>query len=296
MIIAGWRDIPALRFAAVLGDERERWRATLSWDYSQSISDIERARVTGQAMGFAALDGDRVAGWSYYITHRDTLLLGHIAAPDPSTTRQLLDAVLHAPEACSTSSAIAFGFFDAPGIHDALQQAGFVVEPYLYLSRDLTRPVDPPRRECGPYDRAANRSVARVLQGAYVMSPPNRPFAIGNTDAEWLEYVTQLTYGNGCGLFDQKSSVLRGAGEAIDGVAIVSTISDETAHLCQLAVNPGARGIGLGVDLLAAACARAKQNGRARMTLTVASSNTAALGLYRRFGFTDVARFTFARK
>jgi ribosomal protein S18 acetylase RimI-like enzyme len=296
MNIAGWRDVPAPHFARVFGHERERWLERLHWDYSATLADIERARVTGQLHGFAALDGDRIAGWSYYLAHRNSLLIGHLAATDAGATRLLIDAILASDEARGARSVFGFGFFDAPNLDRELIRAGFVVEPYAYLSRDLRQPMDSSRRECKPYDLTHNRAVARLLQGAYLTSPPNRPFAIGDTEPEWIEYVTQMTHGNGCGVFDAASSVIRESGENLDGVAIVSAISKDTAHLCQLAVNPGARRIGLGVDLLASACARARQNGRARMTLTVASSNTAALGLYRRLGFTEVARFTFARR
>jgi ribosomal protein S18 acetylase RimI-like enzyme len=296
MNVASWREIPASRFARIFGEERHRWLSGLHWDFSDALTDVERARVIGQLPGFVALDGDRIAGWSYHLTHRNAMLLGHVSASDREATRLLIEATLASDEARATTSTIAFGFFDAVGVEEELGRAGLLVEPYAYLSRDLTQPIEPARRDCAPYDLAANRAVARLLQGAYLTSPPNRPFAIGGSDPEWIEYVTQLTYGNGCGVFDPASSVIREGNGLLDGVALISAISSGTAHLCQLAVNPGARRIGLGVDLLAAACARARQNGRVRMTLTVASSNTAALGLYRRFGFTDLARFTFARR
>jgi ribosomal protein S18 acetylase RimI-like enzyme len=296
MSVARWEDVPASSLARFLGKERDRWASQLHWDYSDTLADVERARVTRQLPGFVVRAGDRITGWSYHLAHRDTLLIGQLSAVDRDDTRRLLDAIVASREAGSVKSMIVFGFFDAPGLDEELIAAGFVLEPYSYLSRDLALPMDPPRRDCATYDFDSNRAIARLLQGAYLTAPPNRPFAISGTDGEWIEYVTQLTHGNGCGAFDPRTSVIRNGGGMLDGVALVSAVSKDTAHLCQLAVNPGARRIGLGVDLLAAACARAKQSGRARMTLTVASSNTAALGLYRRFGFTDVARFTFARR
>lgn len=296
MIVAGWGDLPAPSLADFFGAERDRWATQLHWDYSQTLADVERARVLGQLPGFVVRDGGRITGWSYHLVHRETLMIGHLSALHRDDTRRLLEATLASGEARSAKSMVVFGFVDAPSFTEELIAAGFVVEPYAYLSRDLSLPMDPPRRECGSYAFESNRSIARLLQGSYLTAPPNRAFAIRGTDCEWIEYVTQLTHGNGCGVFDPRASVVREGGGMLDGVALVSAVSKETAHLCQLAVNPGARRTGLGVDLLAAACARAKQSGRARMTLTVASSNTAALGLYRRYGFTDIARFTFARR
>ena len=82
----------------------------------------------------------------------------------------------------------------------------------------------------------------------------------------------------------------------VEGLALTSRVSQTTAHLCQLAIHPAAQGRKRGAELLRRVCAAAKQHGSARMTLLVASSNTAARRLYARFGFVETARFIFATR
>ena len=62
--------------AALFEIERQRWRDRLHWDYSATLADIERARVSGQLPGFVAFDGGVVRGWSYHLLHRRTLQIG----------------------------------------------------------------------------------------------------------------------------------------------------------------------------------------------------------------------------
>lgn len=293
MTVTDWRTMPADRMAPLYAVERQRWLNCLHWDYTATLADIERARVGGQLQGAVALSGRRIAGWVYFLTHRSALLIGGLHAVTADAARQLLQAALRSDAARQAATMIAFGYFDAPDIERVCTDAGLVVEPYEYLSLDLHDEPAGAMRDAVRYDVGRNAAVARLLRDAYAMAPASRPFAIRGTDDEWIEYVAQLTVTNGCGEFDAASSLIDRDGR---GVAIVSAVSPSTAHLCQLAVRPDATRNGLGQQLLRAACARAKDNGRARMTLTVASSNTAAVSLYRRFGFTEIARFTFARR
>lgn len=74
-----------------------------------------------------------------------------------------------------------------------------------------------------------------------------------------------------------------------DGFAIVRVVLDE-AELLTLAVAPEARRRGIGRRLLKLAVATARRQGARRILLEVAADNTAALALYDRIGFREVAR------
>lgn len=74
-----------------------------------------------------------------------------------------------------------------------------------------------------------------------------------------------------------------------DGFGMVRTVADE-AEILTLAVDPAARGHGLGERLVAAMLDAARADGAVRIMLEVAASNTAAGRVYGRAGFAQVAR------
>ncbi len=70
----------------------------------------------------------------------------------------------------------------------------------------------------------------------------------------------------------------------IVGHAALMVVADE-GHVTSVAVMPEGQRSGIGTRLLAALCRAAVDRGLSAMTLEVRVSNTAAIGLYRRFGF-----------
>lgn len=78
-----------------------------------------------------------------------------------------------------------------------------------------------------------------------------------------------------------------GAGRA-RGFAL-TRITAEDAELLLLAVNPEARGQGIGTALIARSAAEAQRRGATRLLLEVRESN-GALALYRREGFEEIGR------
>ncbi|MGI0492244.1 ribosomal protein S18-alanine N-acetyltransferase [Alkalinema pantanalense CENA528] len=80
----------------------------------------------------------------------------------------------------------------------------------------------------------------------------------------------------------------RGLGtDPLVGYGCLWSIVDE-AHITILAVHPNYRGQGLGQRLLWALLKSAVARGLTRSTLEVRVSNTAAIGLYKKFGFQEV--------
>jgi ribosomal protein S18 acetylase RimI-like enzyme len=75
---------------------------------------------------------------------------------------------------------------------------------------------------------------------------------------------------------------------------VVTTVGPKTAHVAQIAVDPSARGNGLGAQLVCAAAAAAGAQGYERLTLLVAASNAGAGALYERLGFRQTATFLAA--
>lgn len=73
------------------------------------------------------------------------------------------------------------------------------------------------------------------------------------------------------------------------GMVLARVVADE-AEILTLGVAAGARRVGLGRALLAAAMAEAAAVGAAQMFLEVSAGNAAALGLYAGAGFAAVGR------
>ncbi len=79
----------------------------------------------------------------------------------------------------------------------------------------------------------------------------------------------------------------------MDGVlvgVIVVWLLGEEAHIATLAVQPELRGRGIAARLLCAALQALAAEGAVTAALEVRAGNTAALHLYRRFGFVEVGR------
>lgn len=78
-------------------------------------------------------------------------------------------------------------------------------------------------------------------------------------------------------------------GEDIVGYAILSIAAAE-AHILNLCVDPGYRGIGYGERLLDEILARARNSEVGAVFLEVRPSNVGALALYRKKGFQKIAK------
>lgn len=76
-------------------------------------------------------------------------------------------------------------------------------------------------------------------------------------------------------------------GGDIVGYGGLLVVGDD-AHVTTLAVEPGARGRGLGTRLMLHLADEARASGAAHLTLEVRVSNHPAQSLYRRFGFETV--------
>lgn len=67
-------------------------------------------------------------------------------------------------------------------------------------------------------------------------------------------------------------------------------LAGESADVMTIAVDPAARGLGLGVALLRELLERALRSGASQVLLEVRADNAAAIGLYERHGFREVHR------
>lgn len=294
-LVEDWALVPTAEMAALYRRESDRWRAELDWDTADTWAALERARRNGRVPGFVVRQpGGAVAGWTYYLLQGSELQIGALVASSAATAATLLDRVLGSPAATVASRALFFAYTPAPDVTRLLEARGFAVGAEHYLMRPL---------DAAGADAASLRvwrdtdldAVAGVLGAAYG-ADPKRAFVPSGAPAEWRLYVQQLTLTTGCGRFLPAVSMVSPAADGLDGVALVTCVSETTAHLAQLAVHPGAGGGGLGSRLLEAVMAGATRSGYRRLSLLVNDRNTRAARLYARAGFVTSATFVSATR
>ena len=311
MILRDWREADPAAVHACYERERQHWLDGLSWDTTWTWATVEQARFARGLPGFLAIDGaGRVEGWTFYVVDDGILHIGGLVADSDAATRSLLDGVLHGSGQTGAEATACFVLDRAAGLGAALEQHGFTVERFHYLSLalDRSRGLSPPRYEpstddshgaeasplaCGDAWRDGDLQQVAALLGASYEADAGRHFApTGN----WEKYTTGLVEQAGCGVFDTAlTRVVRGDGGLRGGV-LVTTVSPTTAHIAQIAVHPDWRGRGLASRLLCEAAERSAAAGKTELTLLVGEQNEPARRLYAALGFTQKATFLAARR
>ena len=298
MILRDWRQADPTLLRSCYDAERHSWRQDLGWDTTWTWATVEQARVTRGLPGLLAFDDDReLRGWAFYLRDGGTLHIGGLVSSSPDITRQLLDAILKtAPDA-----AACFIRDRAPELSDALRIRGFDAERFLYLSRPVRpgeRPQGTPELH-GPdvtdsWCDADLAAAARLLWEGYPRTA-SRHFAPDGSIEDWTKYVAGVVGQGGCGRLDPDATRVIRDGDELRGLALVTSIAPETAHLAQLVVHPEHRGRGVASALLREVLARAAASGRTAMTLLVSERNRPARQMYGVAGFTERGTFVAGR-
>ena len=303
-----WRFESAIRVSAWLEAEYDWWQIHLGWDLRSAWTAVEPARASGRLPGFSIEDEDgQSIGWSFFLRHGDSLQIASIVAGEREATAALIDGILASPEASDASTIVSFTRAQPPGLADELAARGFEVEAYRHLEVP-TAGFPLVETTVEPWYETGSARVQTLLERAYTKSSELRPFAPNGHPHEWAEYVTSLIDRNACGRFlpeasgvivsdredSSRAPLARAAESGLDGAVVVTTVGPKTAHVAQIAVDPSARGNGLGAQLICAAAAAAGAQGYERLTLLVAESNVGAGALYERLGFCQTATFLAA--
>ena len=282
MILRDWRDIEPARLRACYDAEQRSWADDLGWDTAWTWTTVEEARVTWGLPGLVVeAPGGGIDGWTFWMPDHATLHVGGLVAASPQATDALLDALL---EQRGGAAAVAcFVRHRAPGLAEGLARRGFRLEQFHYFSRSA-HTATPSVLASDPWTDGDFPAAVALIQSAY-SGDTGRHFAPGGTTAEWTKYLSELVDHRGCGLFDAAATrVLRGA-SGLQGLALMTTLSDRTAHLAQLVVHPDARGRGLAGRLVSDVLSCAADAGKRDVTLLVGEDNAPARALYARRGF-----------
>jgi ribosomal protein S18 acetylase RimI-like enzyme len=304
--VCDWREAGPEVLAPLYAQGQRRWLSALGWDTASSCGILEHARTTQGLPGLLAVDdAGQVRGWTFFHLQDNVLHVGGLAAETAVATRALVGAIVELGEDSGAVTVSCFVFDEAPGLAEAIEHAGFGIEPFIYLARDIVPgPLRGPRwvRAWEPQDIDG---AAELLSEAYV--PGSATYLVPNhTPAAWQRYVRNLVEQTGLGTLNPPATrVLPGeahrppgstAEDPIDGLVVVTALSAATAHLAQVAVRPSRRGKGTARDLVDDACRLAAGQGYSRATLLVGATNRTARRLYANLGFTPGGRFIGARR
>jgi ribosomal protein S18 acetylase RimI-like enzyme len=303
MILRDWREADPAALRECYERERQHWLDGLSWDTTWTWATVEQARFARGLPGFLAIDGDgRVQGWTFYVIDDGIAHIGGLVAETDAVTRALLDGILHGSQQAGAAATACFVLDRAVGLPAALEQHGFALERFFYLSL----PLDGAQASAGASALAADdvddvsdawrdgdlQRVATLLDASYDAGA-GRHFA---PDGNWEKYTTGLVEQAGCGVFDTSLTRIVRAHTGLRGAVLVTTVSPSAAHIAQLAVHPDRRGRGLASRLVHDAAERSASAGKTELTLLVGEQNAAARSLYDSLGFSQKATFLAARR
>lgn len=288
----------------VLDDECIAWRSALSWDFSAS-ADLVRRFVRIQALnGYALVLGERVIGYSYYVSEEHKGLIGDLYVLrdyDCAETEHLL------------LSTVLSSLISTPGVRRIEGQLMMMKGPFerglpsarygevfprQFMLADLAEvgsmhasaAVHSYRFEA--WSAARQDDMAAVIAAAYqghVDSRINDQYRSYQGARRFLSNVVQYP---GCGQFYAPASTIAvDADGKVAGVVLCSMVAAETGHITQICVTPSAQGKGVGYELLRHAMLHLKNAGCEKTSLTVTASNTSAIRLYQAIGFRSLRRF-----
>jgi ribosomal protein S18 acetylase RimI-like enzyme len=298
------RQVDLRQLEPLLAEEAAEWSEALCWDFSQNAAQIRRFAGPRALPGIALIDRGEVAGYGYSVLEFPKGLIGDVylrpgwrgVDSEVRLFKVLLDALTGTEGIERIESQL---MLVPPQSVRSLSGSRFVqLFERRLLSRDLHLPLPPAntavqdRYAIASWGAAAAAELPRIIVKAYhgeVDAQINDQFT---TEIGASAFARALLENAGCGEFCRGASLaaVDAAGRHC-GVILTSLVAQDTAHITQICVEPGAQGSGLGRELLRQSLAALRDTGVRRVTLTVTASNARANRIYDTAGFTELRRF-----
>ena len=299
------RQFGGRELSPLLAEETTEWERELDWDFSKSADLVRKFADSRGLGGVALLDRNEVVGYGYTVLEDHKGLIGDVyvrpgwRTPDsqPELFRVLLDALIATPGIRRVESQLMLLDIVAA---KTIQQERFVrLFERLLMHLDGVAPMAPGRASATrrfhiePWADHHHDAAATVISLAYdhhVDAQINDQYQTFDGARRFLNNIVQFP---GCGAFYRPASRIAfeiATGWAA-GVVLSSFVSNDVAHITQLCVTPHGKHAGLGYELLRQAVFTLRQAGARRISLTVTTANTEAVGLYQRCGFEAARRF-----
>lgn len=300
------RQLQPLSLAPVLAEETEIWRRTLDWDFQASANLVQHFQDSHALTGSALLAEGEAVGYAYYVCEDHKGLIGDLfvrrAHATPGNEMLLLGAVVE--QIASTPSIrrveSQLMMLQKPKLSVLPMRRWVRVFPRLFLELDLRAmkplPVGQAARQVtiDNWTERRHDDAAALVAAAYrdhIDSEINDQYRSPGGARHFLANIIQYP---GCGSFFQPGSFLALSSDTgrVCGMCLSSMVANDVGHITQICVSPQVRGKGVGYELLRRALEAMTRAGCRLASLTVTASNTSAIQLYERVGFT--VRTSFA--
>jgi ribosomal protein S18 acetylase RimI-like enzyme len=313
MPIVDLRQLTSRQLDPLLAEEVEQWRQELRWDYKTSVELIKKFMDAHSLTGSAAIEGDQLAGYAFYVLEERKGLVGGLFVSSrfrqQELSRKLLTDTLTTLRgiprlARVEAQLIPFGY----ALDPILSEHGFRLYMRQFMLALLAPADGAPVLDVLPgliregagagliLDRWEHRyfePCARLIQLAYANHVDGEINDQYRSESGALRFLKNIIVLPGCGQFLPESSfVLREPhSHNLAGVVLNSRVSAGVGHTMQICVMPGFQGHGLGHRLMDASMRALRARQYTAVSLTVTSVNERAVRLYEKLGFTTIKRF-----
>ncbi|MGA2716568.1 MAG: GNAT family N-acetyltransferase [Bryobacteraceae bacterium] len=304
--IVGLRDLAARELDPLLLEETVEWQRELDWDFGRSADLVRQFADMRALTGFALLDRGEVAGYGYSVLEDHKGLIGDLyirpswrdGVTEARLFQAILDDLIGTPHIRRVESQL---MLVGPAAGAVLQRERCVNvrERVLMSIPTASASLLPAGAASGRFHLESwaehhHESAAGVIALAYLNHVDSQINDQYRTPAGARRFIYNIVQFPGCGTFFKPASFVAfdPATGWLAGIVLVSFVGDRVGHITQLCVTPGARGKGLGYELLRQAIGTLRLHGAERISLTVTGANTEAIRLYERCGFHELRRFS----
>lgn len=284
----------------LLEEETRVWAQLLAWDYRSSADMILRYIDAKILPGYAAVEGGRVSGYSFFVYEGNKGVIGDLyvaeaaGPPRNELERRLLTHVIATLQ-------------QSPGVHRVEAQllvhdtgtvtppfaaTGFNSYPRLFMVLPLRTgaqvAIAPPSDiEVRRWSEQDYQPAAGAITAAY------RGHVDGEINDQYrsisgsLRFLNNIVRFPGCGVFDNAASfvAIHKPTRNMVGLVLCSRVKDDVGHVTQVCVAPEYRGRRIGEALLHAPANELRRRNFSLLTLTVTEANRGAVELYKRLGY-----------
>jgi len=283
----------------LLDEETEVWRDTLDWDFHASASLVRRFLDMQALTGYSLLVNERPVGYSYFVAEEKKGLIGDLyvmrefvsARNEELLLGAVVEGALKTPFIQRIESQL---LMLRTGARMALPERRYLrqhrrtfMEIDLASASGLTPGVTAPGFLVDEWNQRKQEDAASLIADAYrghIDSEINDQYRSPAGARRFLLNIIQFP---GCGSFFQPASFLAldAASGKLCGMCLSSLVYSNVGHITQVCVSKGARGKGLGYELIRRSLEALARHGCTKASLTVTASNQEAITLYERMGF-----------